>query len=361
MERYEVMSPAVREFAFGMRHESFIPLLNHKQFEVMQDLISVLRIPHNAQELLSSEKTPTLALAVPLYETIILTWEQLAVTIPEFSHAITCGINKLQEYLDLAHNVPAHTLAMFLNPLFKLTWFQDHWGPSAEAEAEEMIISEMLKVQRTRPPPPSARSTVSARQATRAKNSGYLRVITAGVNFCRASDTQSTTSESPSFTMPTAASSASEPAGPTSSASEPAGPSAYEVEQRNRQIVQDEYWLYLNEAPITQERLGSLDLVNYWVNHQYTYPNLYQIAMNILPAQASSVSSERVFSSSKLTMTAERNRLSASNMEYLQVLKHALRRRRRDVLNGVNADSDGLDFISHMFGDMSVDEANSQS
>ncbi|EUC58850.1 HAT family dimerization protein, partial [Rhizoctonia solani AG-3 Rhs1AP] len=327
MERYEMMSPAVQEFAFRTQLDAIIPVLDHKQFEVMQDLISVLRIPHNAQELLSSEKTPTLALAVPLYETIILTWEKLAVSIPELSHAISCGIDKLQEYLDLARNVPVHTLAMFLNPVIKLTWFQDNWSQSVEAEAEDMIISEMLKIQRTCPPPPSARSTLSAQQATRAQSSGYLRVISAGVNFSR---------------------------------SKPAGPSAHEVEQRNRQIVQDEYRLYLNKAPVTQERMGSLDLVQYWVDHQYTYPNLYQLAMNVLPVQASSVLSERVFSSSKLTMTAERSRLSASNMEYLQVLKHALRRRRRDALNGVDINSDGLDFVSHLFEDMTVDETNLQ-
>ncbi|EUC58183.1 HAT family dimerization protein, partial [Rhizoctonia solani AG-3 Rhs1AP] len=352
MERYEIMSPAVRDFAFHMRYDVLIPVITHKEFEVIQDLTSVLRIPHNAQELLSSEKTPTLALAVPLYESIIWTWEQFAVAIPELSHAISCGIDKLQDYIGLARNVPAHILAMFINPTIKLTWVHDHWGPSAEAEAEEMIIAEMLKVQQTRPPPPSAHSTSSARQATHAQNSGYLHVITAGVDFRRASDLQNPNSETSSLATP-------EPTNPAQfMGPETIGPSAYEVEQRNRQIVLEEYRLYVKEALAGGEKLGSVDLVQYWVNHQYTYPNLYQIAMNILPAQASSVSSERVFSSSKLTMTAERSRLSASNMEYLQVLKHALRRRRRDVSNGINVDADGLDFISHLFGEISVDDSD---
>ncbi|KAG8741458.1 hypothetical protein FRC11_014810, partial [Ceratobasidium sp. 423] len=95
-------------------------------------------------------------------------------------------------------------------------------------------------------------------------------------------------------------------------------------------------------------------------DHQHIYLNLYQIAMNVLPAQTSSVSSEQVFSSSKLTITAQRSRLSASNVEYLQVLKHALRLRRRDLVDGVNANSgDGLDFISHLLDDMTIVEEDS--
>jgi hypothetical protein len=54
---------------------------------------------------------------------------------------------------------------------------------------------------------------------------------------------------------------------------------------------------------------------------------LYQIATDVLPVQASSVSSERGFSSSKMTCTRERSRISPENMEYLQVLKHVLHRR----------------------------------
>lgn len=75
--------------------------------------------------------------------------------------------------------------------------------------------------------------------------------------------------------------------------------------------------------------------------------------MDILPVQASSVSSERVFSSSKLTFTRERNQLSAENMEYLQVLKHALHRRRASQDNHQT-----LDFMAHIVGSESDDESD---
>ena len=43
--------------------------------------------------------------------------------------------------------------------------------------------------------------------------------------------------------------------------------------------------------------------------------------MDILPIQASSVPCERVFSSGKLTVTDQRNRISGKLMEALQILK----------------------------------------
>jgi hypothetical protein len=52
------------------------------------------------------------------------------------------------------------------------------------------------------------------------------------------------------------------------------------------------------------------------------------MAVDILPAQASSVSSERVFSSSKLTCTRECNRISAELVEALQVVKYSVRQER---------------------------------
>ena len=54
------------------------------------------------------------------------------------------------------------------------------------------------------------------------------------------------------------------------------------------------------------------------------------VALDLLPVQASAVPCERVFSSSKETITARRSRLSGITVEMLQVLKY---RFRRDRLN----------------------------
>ena len=51
------------------------------------------------------------------------------------------------------------------------------------------------------------------------------------------------------------------------------------------------------------------------------FPYLFRLAMDILPAQASAVACERLFSSSKETCTPRRNRINPGLMEALQTLK----------------------------------------
>lgn len=55
------------------------------------------------------------------------------------------------------------------------------------------------------------------------------------------------------------------------------------------------------------------------------YPLIFKVACDILPAQASAVPCERVFSSSKETDTHKRNQLSPKMMEMLQILKYRIR------------------------------------
>jgi hAT family C-terminal dimerisation region len=50
--------------------------------------------------------------------------------------------------------------------------------------------------------------------------------------------------------------------------------------------------------------------------------------MDIIPIQASSVPCERVFSSSKETLSARRNALSPNTLEALQLLKFAIKQGR---------------------------------
>lgn len=50
--------------------------------------------------------------------------------------------------------------------------------------------------------------------------------------------------------------------------------------------------------------------------------------MDVLPVQASSVPCERVFSSSKETMSTRRNKINPELMEALQILKYSVKRGR---------------------------------
>jgi hAT family C-terminal dimerisation region len=77
---------------------------------------------------------------------------------------------------------------------------------------------------------------------------------------------------------------------------------------------------------------GIFDLINTCLHclqeNQDAFPTLFRLAMDILPIQASSVPCERVFSSSKETITARRNSLGPSLVEALQLLKYATKKGR---------------------------------
>ncbi|KAF8958264.1 hypothetical protein BDZ97DRAFT_64455 [Flammula alnicola] len=59
--------------------------------------------------------------------------------------------------------------------------------------------------------------------------------------------------------------------------------------------------------------------------------------MDVLPAQASAVPCERIFSSSKETCTLRRNRISRVLLEALQVLKFSYRSDRLSFVEGLIA------------------------
>ena len=109
---------------------------------------------------------------------------------------------------------------------------------------------------------------------------------------------------------------------------------------RDRRLVEQELELYLREESDSLEDIAdSSDLYRYWAvscsthldesqlmlfvqARKYRFPYMYRVALDVLPAQASAVSCERMFSSSKETDTLRRNRLSPQVMEALQILKY---------------------------------------
>ncbi|CUA78443.1 Putative AC transposase [Rhizoctonia solani] len=138
---------AVVEYAFRNR-DAQIPVLSHHQYEVLQDIVSVLSVPHSAQELLSAEKTPTLSLAFPVYEGVIQAWEQLVKKIPELGYAMVHGIGKIRNYINRTQQARVHTLSMIVNPALKFEWFAENWkSPWDRQNVYEIVKNEMLALQ----------------------------------------------------------------------------------------------------------------------------------------------------------------------------------------------------------------------
>jgi hypothetical protein len=63
--------------------------------------------------------------------------------------------------------------------------------------------------------------------------------------------------------------------------------------------------------------------------------------MDVLPAQATAVACERLFSSSKETCTPRRNRINPDLMEALQILKFSFRSDALDISKRMEDYSDG--------------------
>jgi hypothetical protein len=102
-------------------------LFRQKEYEVLNHIHQILEIPHKCQELLAAEKTPTLSLALPAYEALVLMWKGLMEEIPELSHYITLGIAKIMEYVSKGRRSRIYALAMSTASLLANLLSTDHF------------------------------------------------------------------------------------------------------------------------------------------------------------------------------------------------------------------------------------------
>jgi hypothetical protein len=90
--------------------------LSHKQLEVLDDIRKFLLIPHTAQQILSAEKTPTLSLALPLYEQMIEMFKTLESKRPKIAHAVRAARQSIEDYLAKARMTRAYSVAISKYP-----------------------------------------------------------------------------------------------------------------------------------------------------------------------------------------------------------------------------------------------------
>ena len=77
---------------------------------------------------------------------------------------------------------------------------------------------------------------------------------------------------------------------------------------------------YLNSPP--EETSDEFDLCQWWATIGSSYPILQRLARDILPVQASRVSSERIFSSAGSLISLKRNRLNQESIRASMCIKH---------------------------------------
>ncbi|KAF8604217.1 hypothetical protein BDV93DRAFT_392795, partial [Ceratobasidium sp. AG-I] len=114
IERFLYLFPAILAFVNENQRELGAPYIHFSPSAhvVLTEIFSVLEFPHRVQELLSAEKTPTLSLALPLYEQLIRQWREVAEGVPQLRYAIMQGVIKLEEYVVKSRQLRIHALAM---------------------------------------------------------------------------------------------------------------------------------------------------------------------------------------------------------------------------------------------------------
>ncbi|KEP45954.1 hAT family dimerization protein [Rhizoctonia solani 123E] len=311
VSRYIASDPTLAEYA-----------ITHADYEALHDILTVLNFAHRAQELLSSDKVPTLSFAIPLYHALVDQWTQLRGTLPALSHAILAGIKKIDIYLDKTRSSPVHIVAMALNPSIRYEWF-DRISPSEGEKARAIVKQHVMDTR------PSSRVFPALQEPGSTSFSSTYEASTIARN--------STTSSLASVLTQTPSLASSQPNTALNMAT---------VELEHRKLEE--------EPVIAPEDMNGLSPIDYWLARSDDLPIVYKVALDILPAQASSVSSERIFSSSKLTCTQHRNQISASNVEALRILKHSLRSGR---VTSFLIKTETLDFMSHHRDDLTGDAA----
>lgn len=73
--------------------------LTASEVEILKDIHCFLRLPHTVQEVLSAAKTPTLALALPLYEKLVVALRCFGELVPGLLPSISVSIEKIEEYV----------------------------------------------------------------------------------------------------------------------------------------------------------------------------------------------------------------------------------------------------------------------
>ncbi|KAL1732078.1 hypothetical protein EV714DRAFT_207673 [Schizophyllum commune] len=89
--------------------------LSSKQLEALDDVRKFLGALHAAQQLLSSQRTPTLCHVLPVYGKLIKTLTEVKDICPKISHGIEKSIAKLKEYMSKAQDNRTYALAMSMS------------------------------------------------------------------------------------------------------------------------------------------------------------------------------------------------------------------------------------------------------
>lgn len=272
LEREE--TNAEKQEALGTLH------ISANEWKNVEKLLELLSLSDDAQIAFSAETYPTLFNAVPALTLLLTAWEKRLAdaNFVEFHAALQLGINKLSDYKNQVQTAEcdAYWVSMVIHPEYKFgPEFTHFWGDRTADLKKEM--------------------------ETKFKTRFDLLHKTNGP------ETQPVVKKSGISRLRADAARPSNAAGSTAPTIEP---------------WRIEYERFINTQYEVSE---GLSLVSWWGIYASQLPTWASLAADYLAIMASSVSSERAFSSAGITVTKRRNRLKGDIVEALQVLKCAIR------------------------------------
>ncbi|OSD06551.1 hypothetical protein PYCCODRAFT_1442690 [Trametes coccinea BRFM310] len=113
LDRVLLLYPAISDFlAHPSRADLTKHLLSAHQLAVLTDIYRIFEVPHQVQQLVSAEKTPTLSYVLPAYELLVDAWKSLRQALPPLKHYLDLGIAKIEEYINKSRKSRVYALAM---------------------------------------------------------------------------------------------------------------------------------------------------------------------------------------------------------------------------------------------------------
>ncbi|KAJ3816953.1 hypothetical protein F5880DRAFT_1626432 [Lentinula raphanica] len=113
IDRLLELYPAVKEIANRPENNDLQSLLLEPfDLGVLSDIRFFLKTFHLVQELASAQKTPCLAIVLPLYEQFIMNLRLLKNALPNLSHVIESALQKIHEYQDKCRSTNMYSFAM---------------------------------------------------------------------------------------------------------------------------------------------------------------------------------------------------------------------------------------------------------
>ncbi|VDC04838.1 unnamed protein product [Peniophora sp. CBMAI 1063] len=235
------------------------------------------------------------------YELLLTCWGFLRRAYPHFEAQLGEGIALLTRYYVRSEETTAHAFAMLLNPAIKDMYLLTNWTPEARQAVMDKFFARLGKYQQrlqvNQPPPPDdgATGSVIIRNAFGSEFEDMAKLMAEhGTDL------------------------AAQFVAPTPSQNAPAS------------TVDAEWHDYRSLSTLPEDKDGSdtSPTLKFWHQHRERLPTLFAMAMDVLPAQSTSVPCEQLFSSGVDTMTKKRNRISPDLMEILQMLKFVYRKER---------------------------------